>query len=41
MTLHYLQSGGGFYGDQIHSRLPEDAAGISSGQHAAEPAAAR
>ena len=41
MTLHYSQSGGGFYGGAIRSRLPEDAAGISPGQHAAEPAAAR
>lgn len=35
MTLYYSQSNGGFYDDQIHSRLPEDAAAISTEQHAA------
>lgn len=35
MTLYYSQSTGGFYDDQIHSRLPEDAVAISPEQHAA------
>lgn len=35
MTLYYSQSNGGFYDDQIHSRLPEDALAISTEQHAA------
>lgn len=35
MTLYYSQSNGGFYDDQIHSRLPEDAVAISTEQHAA------
>lgn len=35
MTLYYSQSTGGFYDDQIHSRLPEDAVEISHEQHAA------
>ena len=35
MTLYYSQSSGGFYDDQIHSRLPEDAVAISPEQHAA------
>ena len=35
MTLYYSQSNGGFYDDQIHSRLPEDAVEISPEQHAA------
>ena len=35
MTLYYSQSTGGFYDDQIHSRLPEDAVEISPEQHAA------
>ena len=34
MTLYYSQSNGGFYDDQIHSRLPEDAVAISPEQHA-------
>lgn len=35
MTLYYSQSNGGFYDDQIHSRLPEDAVAISPEQYAA------
>ena len=35
MTLYYSQSNGGFYDDQIHSRLPEDAVAISPEQHTA------
>lgn len=35
MTLYNSQSTGGFYDDQIHSRLPEDAVAISPEQHAA------
>ena len=35
MTLYYSQSNVGFYDDQIHSRLPEDAVAISLEQHAA------
>ena len=35
MTLYYSQSTGGFYDDQIHSRLPEDAVAISTEQHTA------
>ena len=35
MILYYSQSTGGFYDDQIHSRLPEDAVAISPEQHAA------
>ena len=35
MTLYYSQSTGGFYDDQIHSRLPEDAVAISPEQHTA------
>ena len=35
MTRYYSQSTGGFYDDQIHSRLPEDAVAISPEQHAA------
>lgn len=35
MTLYYSQFTGGFYDDQIHSRLPEDAVAISPEQHAA------
>ena len=35
MTLYYSQSTGGFYDDQIHRRLPEDAVAISPEQHTA------
>ena len=35
MTLYYSQSTGGFYDDQIHSRLPEDVVAISPEQHTA------
>ncbi len=35
MTIYYSKASGGFYDDQIHSRLPEDAVAISTEQHAA------
>ena len=35
MTIYYSKASGGFYDDQIHSRLPEDAVAISPEQHAA------
>ncbi|OAM27786.1 DUF4376 domain-containing protein [Eikenella sp. NML01-A-086] len=35
MTLYYSQSTGGFYDDQIHSTVPDDAVAISPEQHAA------
>ncbi|OAM32292.1 hypothetical protein A7P96_03135 [Eikenella sp. NML03-A-027] len=35
MTLYYSQSNGGFYDDQIHSTVPDDAVAISPEQHAA------
>ena len=35
MTIYYSKASGGFYDDQIHSRLPEDAVAISLEQHTA------
>ena len=35
MTIYYSKASGGFYDDQIHSRLPEDAVAISPEQHTA------